>query len=116
MAAVKVATMGFLGILALLCLLRRGRKGLYVSARRQRRRSVHDRAGGGIYIRGHRHGHLNMNHEGQVLLEAASTGSGNTLYDYYRYDGTTCTDLLEKNAGVVGQPSMCDDGLMYYYY
>jgi len=60
-------------------------------------------------------GHVDMNHQGLILLEAASTVSGNTLYDYYRYDGTTCTDLLETNAAVL-LPSMCDDGLMYYYY
>jgi hypothetical protein len=61
-------------------------------------------------------GHLDMNHAGQVLLEAASTGVGGSLYDYYRYDGTTCAALLENTGHPVLQPAMCDDGMMYYYF
>ena len=58
---------------------------------------------------------LDINHAGQVLLEAASTGPTGQLNDYYRYDGTTCEALLESTAGSVLHPAMCDDGMMYYY-
>jgi hypothetical protein len=61
-------------------------------------------------------GSLDMNHAGQVLLEAASTGPTGSQYDYYRFDGTACTTLLETTANPVKSPAICDDGMMYYYF